>query len=170
MHPVPVPPVLPETLPDEIRRFRGGDQSAAGSGWRSRTAEGTGSDACWNATSLPDVTRVYSAELANRSLPLVRRIVEDIVGQFARWQTRVREFEIVSASNSMSDPDPRAEELEREVALLAAELEHFHQELTALGVEFKDYALGLVDFPAEMDGRPMELCLAARRAGSGVLA
>jgi hypothetical protein len=106
----------------------------------------------------PEVTRVYTPELANRSLPLVRRIVEDIVGQFARWQTRVREFEIVSASNSMSDPDPRAEELEREVASLAAELEHFHQELTALGVEFKDYALGLVDFPAEMDGRPIELC------------
>jgi hypothetical protein len=97
------------------------------------------------------VTRAYTPELANRSLPLVRRIVEDIVAQFARWQARVREFEIVSASNSMSDPDPRAEELEREVAVLAAEL-------TALGVEFKDYALGLVDFPAEMDGRPIELC------------
>ena len=104
------------------------------------------------------MTRAYSAELANRSLPLVRRIVEDIVAQFARWQTRVREFELVSASNSMSAPDPRAEELEREVASLAAELEHFHQELTDLGVEFKDYALGLVDFPAELDGRPILLC------------
>jgi hypothetical protein len=104
------------------------------------------------------VTRVYTPELANRSLPLVRRIVEDIVAQFARWQTRVREFELVSASNSMSDPDPRAEELEREVATLAAELEHFHQELTDLGVEFKDYSLGLVDFPAEFDGRSILLC------------
>ena len=108
---------------------------------------------------MPDVTRVYSAELANRSLPLVRRIVEDIVGQFARWQTRVREFEIVSASNSMSGSGPACRGAgARSVASLAAELEHFHQELTALGVEFKDYALGLVDFPAEMDGRPIELC------------
>lgn len=105
-----------------------------------------------------DVTRVYTPELANRSLPLIRRIVEDIVAQFARWQTRVREFEIVSASNSMAAPDPRAEELEREVAALAAELEHFHQELTALDVEFKDYALGLIDFPGELDGRPILLC------------
>lgn len=131
--------------------------SAAASGWRSGRRRG-GSNARHNEIFLPDVTRIYTPELANRSLPLVRRIVEDIVGQFARWQTRVREFEIVSASNSMSDPDPRAEELERDVASLAAELEHFHQELTALGVEFKDYALGLVDFPAEMDGRPIELC------------
>lgn len=131
--------------------------SAAASGWRSGRRRG-GSSGRRNETILPDVTRLYTPELANRSLPLVRRIVEDIVGQFARWQARVREFEIVSASNSMSDPDPRAEELEREVASLAAELEHFHQELTALGVEFKDYALGLVDFPAEIDGRPIELC------------
>jgi hypothetical protein len=105
-----------------------------------------------------DATRTFTPELANRSLPLVRRIVEDIVAQFARWQTRVREFELVSASNTMSDPDPRAEELEREVAVLAAELEHFHQELAALGVEFKDYTMGLVDFPAEHDGRPVYLC------------
>ena len=89
----------------------------------------------------------YTPELANRSLPLVRRIVEDIVVQFARWQARVREFELVTASNSVSDPSPRA-----------AELEHFHAELSALGVVFKDYTLGLVDFPAEQDGRPVYLC------------
>ncbi len=100
----------------------------------------------------------YTPELANRSLPLVRRIVEDIVVQFARWQARVREFELVTASNSVSDPSPRAAELEREVAGLAAELEHFHAELSALGVVFKDYTLGLVDFPAEQDGRPVYLC------------
>lgn len=104
------------------------------------------------------MTKSYTPEVANRALPLVRRIVEDIVVQFARWQTRVREFELVSASNSASDPNPRAEELEREVAALAAELEHFHRELSELGVEFKDYTLGLVDFPAEQDGRPVYLC------------
>ncbi len=107
---------------------------------------------------MPGATRTFTPDLANRSLPLVRRIVEDIVAQFTRWQTRVREFELVSASNTMSDPNPRAEELEREVAVLAAELEHFHQELAALGVEFKDYSMGLVDFPAEHDGRPICLC------------
>jgi hypothetical protein len=104
------------------------------------------------------LTKTFTPELANRSLPLVRRIVEDIVVQFSRWQSRVREFELVSASNSVSDPNPRAEELEREVATLAEELEHFHRELSGLGVEFKDYAMGLVDFPAEHEGRPVYLC------------
>jgi hypothetical protein len=104
------------------------------------------------------VPKVYTPELANRSLPLVRRIVEDIVVQFSRWQARVREFEVASASNSVAAPNPRAAELEREVAGLAADLEHYHSELGALGVEFKDYVQGLVDFPAERDGRIVFLC------------
>ncbi len=102
--------------------------------------------------------KYYTPEMANRSLPLVRRIVEDIVVQFARWQARVREFEMASASNSVAAPSPRAAELEREVAQLAAELEHFQGELAALGVEFKDYVQGLVDFPALRDGRTVYLC------------
>jgi hypothetical protein len=102
--------------------------------------------------------KYYTPEMANRSLPLVRRIVEDIVVQFARWQARVREFEMVSASNSVAAPDPRAVQLEREVASLAAELEHFQGELAALGVEFKDYVQGLVDFPSQRDGRTVYLC------------
>jgi hypothetical protein len=102
--------------------------------------------------------KFYTPEMANRSLPLVRRIVEDIVVQFARWQARVREFEMISVSNSVATPDPRAAELEREVAALAAELEHYQGELTALGVEFKDYVQGLVDFPAQRDGRTVYLC------------
>jgi hypothetical protein len=101
---------------------------------------------------------IFTPDLANRSLPLVRRIVEDIVVQFARWQARVREFELASATNSVSEPNPRAAELEQEVASLAAELEHYHQELGELGIEFKDYVLGLVDFPAERDGHPIYLC------------
>jgi hypothetical protein len=104
------------------------------------------------------VPKFYTPDLANRSLPLVRRIVEDIVVQFARWQARVREFDIVSAGNSVTAPSPRAEELEREVAALAAELEHYHHELATLGVVFKDYVQGLVDFPAERDGRTVYLC------------
>jgi hypothetical protein len=102
--------------------------------------------------------KLFTPELANRSLPLVRRIVEDIVVQFARWQARVREFEMVSATNSVALPDPRAVELEREVAVLAAELDHYQRELVALGVEFKDYTQGLVDFPAKRDDRIVYLC------------
>ena len=63
-------------------------------------------------------------------------------------------------SNTVALPHPRAAELEREVAVLAAEMEHFQRELAALGVEFKDYVQGLVDFPAQHEGRTVFLCWA----------
>lgn len=104
------------------------------------------------------MAKQFTVEQANRTLPLVRRIVEDIVSQYRRWQDRVREFEVVSASSTADRPDARAEELQREAQLLAAEIEGFVGELTRLGVEFKGYDLGLVDFPAEVDGAPAYLC------------
>lgn len=112
------------------------------------------------ACDTPAVTSAHSftPEQANRTLPLVRRIVEDIVQQFAQWQARVGELELESVTHSVATPNPRAEELEREVAAIAKEIEQFRQELGALGVEFKDAVLGLVDFPAERDGRPVYLC------------
>ena len=104
------------------------------------------------------MTKPFTVEQANRTLPLVRRIVDDIVSQYRRWQDRVREFEVVSANSTAERPDDRAEELQREAQALAAEIEGFVSELTALGVEFKGYDLGLVDFPSEVDGAPAYLC------------
>lgn len=104
------------------------------------------------------MTRVFSILQANRALPLVRRIAEDIVVQYRRWQEKVREFEMVTSQSTANAPDPRAERLQREVQELAAEIDGYIGELTDLGVEFKDYERGLVDFPGERDGRPVYLC------------
>ena len=95
---------------------------------------------------------------ANRARPLVKRIAEDIVVQDRRWQEKVREFEMVTSQSTADAPDIRAERLQREVQELAAEIDGYIAELTDLGVEFKDYERGLVDFPGERDGRPVYLC------------
>jgi hypothetical protein len=102
--------------------------------------------------------RSFTPEQANRTLPLVRRIVTDIVEQFDRWREAVGALELESATHTVAIPNPRAEELEREIAGMAREIERFRQELTALGVEFKDPEMGLVDFPSERDGRTVYLC------------
>jgi hypothetical protein len=102
--------------------------------------------------------RSFTPEQANRMLPLVQRIVADIVEQFDHWKAAVSELELESASNTVAAPNPRAESLEREVASIAAEIERFRRELTALGVEFKDPEMGLVDFPSEREGRSIYLC------------
>ena len=103
-------------------------------------------------------SRVFTPEQATQMLPLVRRIVEDIVVSVGRWRERIGEFEIVTASVTTHTPDPRAAELEREASAIAAEVDKFVRELASLGVELKDYETGLVDFPGERDGRPVYLC------------
>lgn len=100
----------------------------------------------------------FTVEQANRTLPLVRRIVEDIVAQYGRWQDRVRELEILNVGRSEANPVPRAEQLEREIQSLASEIDGYERELTALGIHLSDHAEGLVDFPALVDGREAFLC------------
>ncbi len=100
----------------------------------------------------------FTVEQANRMLPLVRRIVHDIVDGYAEWQRLIGAFEVASGRGRAGAPDAEAEQLQKEAQRLAADIEGCQAELARLGVEFKGYELGLVDFPAELDGRPVYLC------------
>jgi len=100
----------------------------------------------------------FTLEQANRTLPLVRKIVEDIVRQYAQWRERMQAFEIVTANARADMPDPRSDTLQREVQTLAAEIDGYLRELRELGIEFKGFENGLVDFPGELDGRVIYLC------------
>ena len=97
--------------------------------------------------------RVFTVEQANRMLPLVRRIVEDLVVAHGTWQQAVGQFEVASSA-SASD----AEHHQREIERLAREIDGYLRELSDLGVEFKGFEEGLIDFPSEMDGRAVYLC------------
>jgi hypothetical protein len=101
---------------------------------------------------------VFTPEQATRMLPLVRRIVRDIVDYYAQWQRAVGEFEMATAGLRADAPSPEAEALQRQVQRLAAEIERFRLELESLGVQLKGFDQGLVDFPSERDGRPILLC------------
>lgn len=100
----------------------------------------------------------FTVEQANRALPLVRRIVEDIVIGYRRWRMRIDEFEVASISSRPDAPDARAGELESEALALAAEITRYEAELRELGVRCTDYRTGLVDFPGVIDDRPVDLC------------
>ncbi|HKG92570.1 MAG TPA: DUF2203 domain-containing protein [Gemmatimonadaceae bacterium] len=107
---------------------------------------------------MPFPQKLFTPEQADRTLPLVRRIVHDIVAHYRRWAERMREFEVVTSGSDRDRLEPRAEQLRREVQTLAAEIEGFERELNDLGIELKDYSLGLIDFPAELNGRMVYLC------------
>ena len=102
--------------------------------------------------------KTFTVEQANRTLPLVSRIVQDIVTQHTRWRECVRQSELIAAAATPARPDERVETVERQIQALAGEIAGYIQELEQLGVEFKGFDLGLVDFPAEIGGRRVYLC------------
>jgi hypothetical protein len=101
--------------------------------------------------------KLFTPEQANNMLPLVRRIVQDIVSAYGRWQDRTRELELIAVSRS-DQFDDRRQVVEREVHDIATEIAAFEGELDTLGIHLKDYALGLVDFPGTLNGRKVLLC------------
>ena len=100
----------------------------------------------------------FSVEEANRTLPLVRRIVSDAVRDYWRWQEKVREYEEVAANRKVDQPSDEAERLEHEAQQLARDIDGYIAEIRKLGVEMKGIDSGLVDFPSEVNGRPVLLC------------
>lgn len=90
--------------------------------------------------------RLFTPAEADRTLPLVRRIVADIL-------ERAGEMRELASAPQDPDAERRRRELERG-------LETCLRELRSIGCEYKDWGFdkGLVDFPARIDGRPVLLC------------
>ena len=93
----------------------------------------------------------FSLAEANRSLPLVSRIVQDIV---QRHRTAVESHvRMETATTAGQIKECRAK---LEVAL--ERMQDYVDELTALGLELKDPETGLVDFFGRHQGREICLC------------
>ncbi len=95
------------------------------------------------ATIMP--TRIFTPTLANKTLPLVRSIVADILAK----ASELRGLQVLA-----TDPD------DEEVQQARQEVGQLMRELEQLGCSFKDwnFDVGLVDFPAEIHGREVFLC------------
>ena len=102
--------------------------------------------------------QLFTVDQANRTLPLVRRIVEDVVREHRRWHEAVVELDLLGATSVTGLPDPRMIALERRIQKHARELDGFQAELEALGIQLKDRRIGLIDFPSELEGQPVLLC------------
>lgn len=98
--------------------------------------------------------RFFSVEHANRALPLVRRIVTDMVRQYKRVGALEERCHIRRPSVSAE----KQERLRRQYHAALQKLRELSQELEAVGCLMKDYRRGLVDFPSMRDGREIELC------------
>ena len=102
--------------------------------------------------------QLFTVEQANRTLPLVRKIVADIVSLHQRWRQTIVALDDVALAQRANEPNDRGEQLEREAQALAREIDECQRELEALGILLKDRRQGLVDFPTLMGGRRVLLC------------
>jgi len=96
------------------------------------------------------VGRRYSVDDADRSLVLVRRIVADIVTDYARL------VDLQEAAEAARSP-AGVQAARAEVAQLVERLQRALEELEFLGLELKDWSVGVVDFPGVADGREIRL-------------
>lgn len=102
--------------------------------------------------------QLFTVDQANRTLPLVRRIVEDIVREHRRRTEKLVELDILTTAAQSDLPDPRVVALEREIAAISRDVDGFERELRDLGIQMKDPRMGLIDFPSNLDGRRVLLC------------
>ena len=102
--------------------------------------------------------RHFTHVQANATLPLVRRIVRDLLELHPRWRAAVAVFETEQATASATGETPAARVARLEAGRLAGEIEACLEELEQIGCVFKGFDAGLVDFPAVLDGRDVYLC------------
>jgi hypothetical protein len=99
---------------------------------------------------------------ADATLPYLSRVVGDLVRDHDLWRRCLAALD--AERRGVRRPDEAAgvpEELaavRRLAGRLSADVEAGLGELAALGIECKGMDVGLVDFPAEVDGAPAFLC------------
>jgi hypothetical protein len=105
--------------------------------------------------------RLFTIEQANAMLPLVRAITSDLATLGREVMERRHRLAVLTAGRDPKPGDPYSDELaqiELELEKDAVRLQEYIAELRALGVEPKGALEGLVDFPAQLDGRIVYLC------------
>jgi hypothetical protein len=103
--------------------------------------------------------RLFTLEEAQSVLPLVKSIVRGIREDYAVLQPKATELRDLERQPAVA-PEMRVRRraLVEEVQELTARVNEALAELDALGVEFKGYEHGLVDFPARRHDEVVYLC------------
>jgi hypothetical protein len=91
-------------------------------------------------------SKIFTPQEANKRLPLIKKIVEDILEKGREFRSMLR--------------GPQGKKPPEEALRVADEIEELMHELEALGCFYKDwnFEMGLVDFPALIGGQEVLLC------------
>ncbi len=105
--------------------------------------------------------KLFSREEADKTLPLVRVIVRDIVTDYDVYTKKSQELNAITArmaAKPTKDDLKSQQGIEEEVGVVKKRIAEAAMELEKLGIELKDCQLGLVDFPAKVGGDIAYLC------------
>ncbi|OYV71071.1 MAG: hypothetical protein B7Z72_06985 [Gemmatimonadetes bacterium 21-71-4] len=104
-------------------------------------------------------TKTFTVEGANRSLPLVRRIVQDIVAEHPRWKDLVSRYELAAAGARPEwGESPEQLALRHDIDAVAQRINGYVDELAEVGCLLKGFEDGLVDFYGLREGQLVFLC------------
>lgn len=98
--------------------------------------------------------RLFTLDQANASLVLVRRIVGDIV----KYYQQVLDCQEIMEASQQNGSREQLEMCQKDLINHVNRLQRCADELAGVGLELKDWALGIVDFPSLRDGREVRLC------------
>ena len=111
--------------------------------------------------------RVFTVAGANRTLPLVSRIVRDIVAEHPRWRELVAAYELAAMGAQPAKGESREQaRLQAEIDAVARRIDGYVRELDGVGCHLKSYEDGVVDFYARRQHRLVFLCW---RLGEGTV-
>jgi hypothetical protein len=103
--------------------------------------------------------KLFTLAEANRTLPLVKRVVQDIMTVYPQWKDLVAQYELIAAQARPDWGESKEQlNLKLQIDAVAAKINGYLGELEQVGCEFKGFDEGLVDFHGRLDEREILWC------------
>jgi len=119
---------------------------------------------CWShpihpAEDVVSEARIFTLEEAERTLPLLRRILLDLRSEYRTWQDADGEYALLTGGMRPAPSELEAIALaHRTLTESADRIKAYLDEIAAIGCEFKGFDAGLVDFLTLREDRLVFLC------------
>jgi hypothetical protein len=103
--------------------------------------------------------RIFTVAEAERALPLVRRVVHDLMAEYPSWREAVSRYELLTSGvRADRGEDDELRQTREEVGARAERINGFLGEMEQIGCVFKGFEAGLVDFYSLRDDHLVFLC------------
>ena len=119
---------------------------------------GPGKDALLPSPAMAAAARRYTIEEANALVPEVRAVLLQLAVEQRRLDAAHAEMHRRLASDGDPEAAADASRSEAEVSEIGDGMRSLIAHLEDLGIQLRDPEMGLVDFPAERDGKQVWLC------------